>query len=112
MTEFHKLVRDRIPEIITAGGQRPTATVLTPPERRPALLAKLAEETAEAAAASQQDLPEELADVLEVVRALAAGLGLSLAEVIALADAKRASRGGFDDGVFLVRTEPAADSTP
>lgn len=106
MTESGKLVRDKIPDLISAEGRTPVVEVLAVAELRPALLSKLAEEAAEAAAASEQELPEELADVLEVVRALAGGLGLSLQEVARLADEKRQRRGGFDQGLFLVRTEP------
>ena len=100
MTVHRKLVRDRIPEIIRAEGRQPVVQHLAADQRRAALLAKLVEEAVEAA--EDEDLAEELADVLEVVRALAAELGLSLEEVTELADRKRARRGGFEDGVFLV----------
>ena len=98
-----KLVRDLIPDAVRAEGRTPVVEVLTLAQRRPALVAKLLEEAAEAAAASDGDLPEELADVLEVVRTLAADLGMSLAEVVDLADGKRERRGGFDRGLVLVR---------
>jgi predicted house-cleaning noncanonical NTP pyrophosphatase (MazG superfamily) len=106
VTEFHKLVRDGIPALIEAEGRTPVVEVLDRTQRRPSLLAKLAEEAAEAAAAGDDELPEELADVLEVVRALASEVGLTLESVVELADAKRALRGGFDRGLFLVRSEP------
>ena len=105
MTEYGKLVRDRIPEIIASDGRRPTVEVLTAADRRTALVAKLTEETAEVAAVDDAGLPEELGDVLEVLRALAADVGLSLDEVLVLADRKRASRGGFERGLLLVRVE-------
>jgi len=105
VTTFGKLVRDKIPDIIRAEGRTPVVEVLAEAQRRPALLAKLLEEAAEAAAATDDGLPEELADVLEVVRALAAELGLSLGRILALADDKREQRGGFDQGLFLVRVE-------
>lgn len=105
MTEHHKLVRDLIPDIIRADGRTPVVEVLTASQRRPALLAKLLEEAGEAAAASDDELAEELADVLEVVRALASDLGLSLGQVMDLADDKRAKRGGFDAGLLLVRDD-------
>lgn len=111
MIEFHKLVRDRIPEIITADGQRPVVTVLTPPERRPALLAKLAEEAAEAAAASQQDLPRSSPTCSQWCALCPPGSGSPWSRS-SRSLTPSASRGGFDDGVFLMRTEPAADSTP
>ncbi len=105
MTPYDKLVRDRIPELISAEGRRPIVEVLAPAERVPALIIKLAEETAELAGANATDVPEELADVLEVVRALAREAGLSLDDVVALADRKRRVRGGFDQGLFLIRVE-------
>ena len=106
MTKFRKLVRDRIPDVIRADGRTPVVEVLPTSQRRPALLAKLLEEASEAAAASDDELPEELADVLEVVRALAADLGRSLGQVVQLADGKRERRGGFDKGLLLVSAEP------
>jgi predicted house-cleaning noncanonical NTP pyrophosphatase (MazG superfamily) len=101
-----KLVRDKIPDLIRAEGGIPVVEVLLAAQRRPALLAKLLEEAGEAAAATDGELPEELADVLEVVRALACELGLSLGQVVELADEKRSRRGGFDQGLWLERTRP------
>jgi predicted house-cleaning noncanonical NTP pyrophosphatase (MazG superfamily) len=46
----------------------------------------------------------ELADVIEIVRALAKLDGLSLEEIIAAADAKRDKLGGFESGKVLLRT--------
>ena len=106
MTVFRKLVRDRIPDVIRAAGRTPVVEVLAASQRSPALLAKLLEEASEAVEASDDELPEELADVLEVVRALAADLGLSLGQVVQLADGKRERRGGFDEGLLLVSAEP------
>ena len=103
MTTHRKLVRDRIPDIIRADGRHPVVQVLAADARRTALLDKLAEEAAEARAAQDVDLAEELADVLEVVRALAAHLHLSLDDITDLADQKSAERGGFDGGLFLVQ---------
>jgi predicted house-cleaning noncanonical NTP pyrophosphatase (MazG superfamily) len=102
VTVYRKLVRDRIPEIIREEGRRPVVEVLAAEQRRGALLAKLVEEAVEAAGADSDGLPEELADVVEVVRALAAELGLSLQDVTELADRKKADRGGFERGLFLV----------
>jgi predicted house-cleaning noncanonical NTP pyrophosphatase (MazG superfamily) len=102
MTVHRKLVRDRIPAIIRSDGRRPVVQVLAPGQRRAALFAKLLEEADEAVRADAHDVLEELADVLEVLRALAAELGLSMADVTAVADHKRAERGGFDGGLFLV----------
>jgi hypothetical protein len=46
-------------------------------------------------------LSSVLADVLEVLRALAAALGMSWEDVEAEAARKRDERGGFDQRIFL-----------
>ena len=73
-----KLARDRIPEIIKSEGHRPVTRVLDEASYRQALLAKLIEEAREASHATADDLPGELADVLEVLRALTGTAGVVL----------------------------------
>lgn len=82
-----KLVRDRIPELF--GGQ---THLLTEGEYRAALRAKLEEEVAEYLDSGE---PEELADVLEVLRALATLHGLTPGDLEVLRRAKADARGGF-----------------
>ena len=97
-----KLVRDRIPEIIEAAGGQPSTRVLDQAERLPALLMKLQEESDELrAAASPAAQSEELADVLEVLKAIASELGQPWNEIEATAAEKRAERGGFEAGIWL-----------
>ena len=105
-----KLVRDRIPEIIRASGREPVTRILDDAEFETALRHKLLEEATEAAAAPATELLEELADVLEVVRALASLDGQDLASVLAAAEAKLQERGGFSARVFL--EDPSAGATP
>ncbi len=100
-----KLVRDRIPEIIQSEGRRPVTRVLDEASYREALLAKLIEEAQEASHATTADLPGELADVLEVLRALAVTAGMSWTQLIALADDKSSRRGGFGRRIFLESVE-------
>ncbi len=102
---YRKLVRDRIPEIIQAEGRHPVTRVLDDASYRAALLAKLAEEAREASHAAAADLPGELADVLEVLRALTAAAGMSWTQLLALADDKRSRRGGFAERIFLESVE-------
>jgi predicted house-cleaning noncanonical NTP pyrophosphatase (MazG superfamily) len=102
---YRKLVRDKIPEIIQAGGGHPVTRVLDQAGYRQALVGRLAEEAAEAAQASTEDLPGELADVLEVLRALAAATGMSWEQLLALAEDKRNRRGGFTGKIFLESVE-------
>ena len=61
----HKLTRDRIPQIIKSEGHRPLTRVLDEASYRQALRAKLIEEAREASHVTADDLPGELADVLE-----------------------------------------------
>ena len=69
MIRYDKLVRDRIPEIIEANGERCTIRTLSDEEYAQRLDAKLAEELAEYQAG--RDI-EELVDVIELVRAIVA----------------------------------------
>lgn len=102
MTMSGKLVRDRIPEIVRASGRSPLVRQLDGDERLPALLEKLQEEVDELrAAATATDRVEEMADVFEVLGAIASELGLEWPAVEAVATAKREERGGFTDGLWM-----------
>jgi len=105
--DYDKLVRDGIPRIIEAGGGQPVTRVLDRAGYLAALRAKLMEEAEEAQAAPDRQLRSELADVLEVLRALAAAHGMSWADVEAEAARKRDERGGFDERVFLEYVDQA-----
>lgn len=96
-----KLVRDRIPEIIRDSGGTPAVRVLDIDEYSRALRDKLLEESTEAAAASEADLLEELADVIEVVTAMAVAQGHSLSDVMEAATAKARARGRFEERLYL-----------
>ena len=99
--DYHKLVRDGIPRIIEAGGGQPVTRVLDQAGYLTALRAKLMEEAEEAQTASGGQLRSELADVLEILQALAAAHGMSWEDVVAEAARKRDERGGFDERIFL-----------
>jgi hypothetical protein len=55
--------------------------------------------------ATPDGLPGELADVLEVLRALTGTAGMSWAQLLALADDKRSRRGGFGRRIVLESVE-------
>ena len=59
----------------------------------------------EASHATAGDLPGELADVLEVLRALTVTTGMSWPQLLALAEDKRSQRGGFGRRIFLESAE-------
>jgi predicted house-cleaning noncanonical NTP pyrophosphatase (MazG superfamily) len=101
----NKLVRDRIPDFIESEGHQPVMRVLDDDEYRIALLAKLVEEAQQARAASAGDLPSELADIMEVLRALVKAEGLVWEDILAVATRKRAESGGFEDRIFLEYTD-------
>ena len=102
---FRKLVRDAIPTRISEGGEAVTLAEIAKSEARAALVGKLFEESHELLAAdTPADVTAELADVLEVVRALAHATGIDWSDVQSSADAKRQSRGGFEKSVVLLET--------
>jgi predicted house-cleaning noncanonical NTP pyrophosphatase (MazG superfamily) len=99
---YNKLVRDKIPEIIQANGQVAETRVLEEAEYHEELRRKLLEEAAEAATSDDTD---ELADVLEVVYALADVAGLSRAKLEELRAKKAAERGAFTEQIYLVEVK-------
>lgn len=112
MTKYDKLVRDRIPEILAAADLHAKVRKLEPDERMPALRAKLVEEFAESISAFGHEAAlEELADILEVILAIAAEHGATPADLEAARAKKFAERGGFSEGWFLIEVEdkPASE---
>ena len=95
---YNKLVRDRIPEIIASSGRRCVWATLTEGEYLAKLDEKLNEELMEY---QQSKSMEELADLLEVVRAVALARGSSIEEVEALRRDKAEKRGGFEKRILL-----------
>ncbi|MGW1836052.1 pyrophosphohydrolase domain-containing protein [Streptomyces sp. BBFR2] len=92
-----KLVRDRIPQIIRDDGAEPVIRTAGPEEYRRRLRDKLGEEVTEFLTADEPDAPEELADVLEVIHALAADLGITPDQLEKLRETKARDRGGFTE---------------
>lgn len=105
-----KLIRDGLPEIMRRQGLRVFARALDGPEYVAELKKKLLEEAAEAAGADADSLIEELADVLEVVIALAQASGADLADLEARRLVKRAERGGFEGRIYNACVEAEAGS--
>ena len=94
----NKLVRDRIPEIIRAAGKECSTEILSPEEYLRQLDRKLDEELAEY---HRDQNVEELADLLEVIRAAAVARGYSPEELERVRAEKAAKRGGFEQRIFL-----------
>ena len=90
---YNKLVRDKIPDIIMADGGECKFHVAKKDEFARVLGAKLHEEVNEL---SRNPCAEEIADVLEVIEALARIHHIHLDEIKAAKKMKREDRGGFN----------------
>lgn len=99
MIVYNKLVRDKIPDMIRAQGEMPNVRILDREEYLQNLEAKLDEEVAEY---RRDKNAEELADILEVVYALAEAIGCSKEELAEIYRRKHDARGGFDKRIFLI----------
>ena len=98
---YNKLVRDNIPNIIESKGETPVTRVLNDIEYKEELEKKLLEEYKEVIEASGNDRIEELADMIEVIRALGKLENASIEDIIKVADGKNEKRGAFNDKIFL-----------
>ncbi len=103
MKTFRKLIRDRIPEIIAANGEKAVTRVLNDDEFLTALENKLLEEVQEMRLG--QDKKMEIADIYEVLDALIRVYGFSKEEILKLQEEKRNTRGGFEKHLFLESLE-------
>ena len=98
---YNKLVRDKIPNIIKEKGETPVVKTLDESEYKMELEKKLYEEYKEVIEATGDERVEELADMLEVIRALANLENKHLNDVIAIADKKNEKRGAIEEKIFL-----------
>lgn len=99
-----KLVRDGIPEIIRAEGRDPSLRQVSGRKLTNALFDKLVEEHAELIAAgdSQDRRLEELADMAEVIIALARQHDVDEETFFERVRAKRSEKGCFEEGFILM----------
>lgn len=102
MVIYHKLVRDKIPDLIRNQGEQPVIRILDDGEYTDCLEAKLEEEVKEYL--SDKNI-EELADILEVVFALGENLGASRQMLMDACQKKHEERGGFSERILLVSKE-------
>lgn len=96
---YNKLVRDKIPDMIAQKGEKANIRILDDAEYLESLEKKLDEEVGEYHADKNI---EELADILEVVFALAEALGHTRRELMDAYQKKRDDRGGFAERIFLI----------
>jgi len=100
-----KLVRDKIPQVIRSKGLEPVIYTASTEEYASRLRDKLREEVEEFIASD--DDPEELADILEVLYALAGQAGTDQQQLEKLRAAKAEERGGFGDRIIWSGNRPA-----
>ncbi|UOQ92143.1 nucleoside triphosphate pyrophosphohydrolase [Halobacillus shinanisalinarum] len=106
MPIYNKLVRDRIPEIIEGKGKSIRTRILNEEEYIDSLKNKLQEEVNEYLAAdNDQEALEELADLLELIRAVTKIHDSSIEQVEKIRREKSDQRGSFHNQVYLVEVE-------
>ena len=103
-----KLVRDKIPQIIRSKGEEPVIYIADTEEYSIRLREKLQEEVEEYLASDNDR--EELADILEVLYALATQTGTDKQQLEKLRAAKAEKRGGFTGRVIWLHNQQAADA--
>lgn len=102
MKVYNKLVRDRIPEIITKDGNTADIIILSEESFKQAIKDKLIEEATEVAnAQNRDDILSELADLQEVMDSIKQIYNINTLEVNTIQAVKALQRGKFDKKIFL-----------
>lgn len=96
-----KLVRDKIPEIITQSGGSPSIYIANKKEYWEKLKEKLREEIKEF---EESESMEEMGDVLEIIDAMIAYKKFNKEEVLRIKDKKSEERGRFEKRIILKLT--------
>lgn len=99
MKTYNKLVRDKIPDIIKAKGATCTYKMLSKVDYLRYAEAKLTEELQEY---QQSHSVEELADLLEVIYAVAEAKGCPAEKLDSIREKKAAERGSFKKRIKLI----------
>lgn len=101
MKEYNKLIRDKIPDIIAAKGEKLETHVADGKEFLEKAKEKINEEVLEFL---ESDQVEELADLLEITYAVAEALGTTEDELNRIRQEKLTKRGGFSKKIILERS--------
>ena len=102
---MNKLVRDNIPDIIEKNNEIAFTKVLSDDDYLIGLNKKLLEECNEVInAKNKEERLEELADLLEVMKAIAKLDNYSLDNINEVAKEKALKRGAFDKKIYLIKT--------
>lgn len=96
--EYDKAIRDRIPEIIKAAGKECDVVQVSEQEFLSKLIEKIGEEAEECQANPSL---EELADMVEVIRAIVGLMGHSWEDLEQVREQKAQARGAFEQRLVL-----------
>ena len=106
MTTYNKLIRDRIPDMLEKAGTKFHVEVLNQDRYILELKKKLSEEIIEYQEAADDNMAlEELADLLEVIHALAPIHGSTINEVEQIRMSKMEEEGSYDGKIYLTDVE-------
>ncbi len=109
--KFNKIIRDKLPGIISQGGIDVIYKNITGEDLVHRLKDKLTEELLEVKEAnSKEQIVEELADIIEVIRGLSKAMSIDSEEIEKTRKAKYEKRGGFEDGIFVDKVSMPEDS--
>lgn len=97
---YNKLVRDKIPEIIESNNKEYVIEKVNTEEINQLLNKKLQEEVDEYL---ESEEVEELADILEVIHRILESKDISFEEVEKIRESKKEKRGGFKEGIKLIK---------
>ena len=97
-----KLIRDKIPEIIKASNGEFETRVMDDIEFEKELKKKLIEESEEVAMAAKNEIPNELADVLEIIKSISSHYKINFSDIEKLQIERKKKRGAFKKKLFLI----------
>jgi len=100
---FHrKLIRDKLPEIILATGDKYEVRIMGKREYERELKKKLVEESKELNEVSKEKILNEIADVLELLKSISEFYKIDFRLIEEKQVQKRKERGGFKKRLFLI----------
>ncbi|MFF5994969.1 nucleoside triphosphate pyrophosphohydrolase [Lysinibacillus sp. KU-BSD001] len=102
MVAFNKLVRDKVPSLVTKDGGSYSLKLLSPLEHQHEITKKMYEELDEYhAAQSKDEAIEELVDMVELIYAAIKLHDVSPEDFEAIRLEKKKKKGGFEKGIYL-----------
>ena len=107
MTELNKLVRDKVPSLVTKDGGSYSLKLLSPLEHQHEITKKLYEELNEYhEASSKEGAVEELVDMVELIYSALKLHDVSIEEFEKIRKEKKKLKGSFEGGIFLHNISP------